>query len=95
MAYSTIKSIYGLVVESEVTGSTIRVFSPQRKKLLFNVSVVHAGDRLARLYNGTGVYNFKVRLGIREYLKLQGFQRFTFERGNPEDGLRPLVGLVK
>ena len=89
MAYSTITTKDGLVVESEVTGSTIRVFSPQRKKLVFNVSLSHAGNRVARLYNASGTYNFKVRLGVTKYLKAQGFTRFIFERGNPEEGLRP------
>lgn len=91
VAYSTITTKDGLAVESELTGSTLRVFSKD-KKPMFVVSLTHAGNRVARLYNGSGEYTFKVRTAIRNYLKSQGFLRFTFERGNPSEGLRPLVG---
>lgn len=94
MAFTTVTSTDGYVVESELTGATLRVYSPQRAKRLFTVNVTHAGDRTARLFNGYGSITLEVRKAIRAYLKHNNFEFLTFERGNPEDGLRPITGRV-
>jgi hypothetical protein len=94
MAYSTIYTPDGLVVESELTGATLKVYSPLRARRLFSCQIAHSGCGVARISNASGQYSFKIRLGIQKYLKGNNFKRFTFERGNPEDGLRPLEGKV-
>ena len=95
MAYSTITSIDGLVVESELTGATLKIYdSPARNHLVFNVNVVHAGDHTARLFNGSGSITTEVRRAIRAYLKLNNFTHLTFERGNPISGFRLIIGRV-
>tara|TARA_B100001063_G_scaffold247320_1_gene292609 strand:+ start:4980 stop:5264 length:285 start_codon:yes stop_codon:yes gene_type:complete len=94
MAYSTINTPDGLVVESEINTATLKVYSPLRGRRLFTCQISHAGNRLARISNGSGQYSFKIRVGIQKYLKSTNFSRYTFERGNPEDGLRPLEGEV-
>lgn len=95
MAYSTIKSIDGLIVESELTGATLKIYDCEaRTRLVFNVNVTHAGDRTARLFNGYGSITLEVRKAIRAYLKHNNFEFLTFERGNPEDGLRPITGKI-
>lgn len=95
MAYSTIKSKDGLVVESELTGATLKIYdSEARERLIFNVNVTHAGDRTARLFNGSGAITLQVRKAVRAYLKHNNFEFLTFERGNPEDGLRPITGKI-
>lgn len=95
MAYSAIKSIDGLVLESELTGATLKIYdSEDLDRLVFNVSVTHAGDRTARLFNGFGSITPEVRKAVRAYLKLNNFAFLTFERGNPKDGLRPITGKV-
>ncbi|MFU1599216.1 hypothetical protein ACM257_17695 [Alteromonas macleodii] len=91
MAYSTIKSVDGLVVESELTGATLKIYdSAARERLVFSVNVTHAGDRTARLFNGYGNVTVEVKKSIRAYLKLNNFSSLTFERGNPEEGLRTI-----
>lgn len=95
MAYSTITSIDGLVVESELTGATLKIYdSPARNHLVFSVNVVHAGDNTARLFNGSGSITTEVKRAIRAYLKLNSFTHLTFERGNPLVGLRTVTGKV-
>ena len=94
MAFTTVTSTDGLVVESELTGATLRVYSPHRAKRLFTVNVSHNGQGKARLTNGYGNYNFHVRRAISTWLKLNNFISYTFERGAPQDGQRALNGNV-
>ena len=54
MAFTTVVSTDGYVVESELTGATLRVYSPQRAKRLFTVNVSHNGQGKARLTNAYG-----------------------------------------
>jgi len=88
VAFTTAISADGLEVESEITGATLRVYSPQRAKRLFTVNVSHNGQGKARLTNGYGVYSFKVRIAVKAWLKLNNFTSYTFERGAPEEGQR-------
>jgi hypothetical protein len=94
VAFTTVITTDGLEVESELTGATLRVYSPQRAKRLFTVNVSHNGQGKARLTNGYGNYNFHVRRAITTWLKLNNFTSFTFERGAPQDGQRALNGNV-
>jgi len=94
VAFTTVTSTDGYVVESELTGATLRVHSPHRAKRLFTVNVSHNGQGKARLTNGYGNYSFKVRVAIKAWLKLNNFNSYTFERGAPQDGQRLLSGVV-
>lgn len=94
MAFTTVTSADGLVVESELTGATLRVYSPQRAKRLFTVNVSHNGQGKARLTNAYGNYSFKVRLAIKAWLQLNNFTSYTFERGAPHEGQRALSGNI-
>ena len=95
MAFTTVTSTDGYVVESELTGATLRVYSPQRAKRLFTVNVSHNGQGKARLTNAYGNCSFKVRVAIKAWLKLNNFTSYTFERGAPHDGQRSLGGVVQ
>lgn len=94
MAFTTVITADGLEVESELTGATLRVYSPQRAKRLFTVNVSHNGQGKARLTNGYGNYSFKARMAIKTWLHKQNFTSYTFERGAPQDGQRALSGNV-
>lgn len=94
MAFTTVTSTDGYVVESELTGATLRVYSPQRAKRLFTVNVSHNGQGKARLTNGYGNYSFKVRLAIKAWLQQNNFTSYTFERGAPHEGQRALSGNI-
>lgn len=94
MAFTTVTTADGLEVESELTGATLRVYSPHRAKRLFTVNVSHNGQGKARLTNGYGSYSFKVRVAIKAWLQLNNFTSYTFERGAPQDGQRALNGNV-
>lgn len=94
MAFTTVTSTDGYVVESELTGATLRVYSPQRAKRLFTVNVSHNGHGKARLTNGYGNYSFKVRLAIKAWLQQNNFTSYTFERGAPHEGQRALSGNI-
>ena len=94
MAFTTVITADGLEVESELTGATLRVYSPQRAKRLFTVNVSHNGQGKARLTNAYGNYSFKVRVAIKAWLQQNNFTSYTFERGAPQDGQRALSGKV-
>lgn len=94
MAFTTVTTTDGLEVESELTGATLKVYSPHRARRLFTVNVSHNGQGKARLTNGYGNYNFHVRRAISAWLKLNNFNSYTFERGAPQDGQRLLSGVV-
>lgn len=94
MAFTTVISTDGLVVESELTGATLRVYSPQRAKRLFTVCVSHNGQGKARLTNAYGNYSFNVRLAVKTWLQQNNFTSYTFERGAPFEGQRALNGTV-
>lgn len=94
MPFATTTASNGLVVESELTQSTIRIYKPRKTILLFSCQVSHAGMRKARISNAQGQYNFKIRLALKHWLKLNNFHSFTFERGKPDEGQTPWEGKV-
>lgn len=94
MPFATTTASNGLVVESELTQSTIRIYKPRKTILLFTCQVSHAGMRKARISNAHGEYNFKVRLALKHWLKFNNFHTFTFERGKPDEGQTQWEGKV-
>lgn len=68
----------GLVVESEVTRTTLRIFDGKRR--VFSCEVTTTGPDSARITNGNGQMSKAINSAIRHWLRDNGYNSYSYER---------------